>query len=152
MRRFGISKNNQCLPFWHTFQYHWTMIEEAVSKWIMYYIEIWKVYTNRFISIIILFIVKFVYLSVLPHKAQFPSSIERSLGRSTFTWFIQIHSIPSNIVDKGPANDLSPNVIDCRFGRSSHSNIQYQFNTSNHKWTPIEIVWITFNCSNLNGL
>ena len=26
-----------------------------------------------------------------------------------------------------------PNVMECRFGRSNHYNIQYQFNTSNHK-------------------
>ena len=43
-------------------------------------------------------------------------------------------------------------IMDCRFGRSNHSNIQYQFNTSNHKWTIIEIVWIISNCTNLNGL
>ena len=66
--------------------------------------------------------------------------------------FIQIHSILSIIVDRDAWNARSPNVMDCRFGRSNHYNIQYQFNTSNHKWTVIEIVWITSNCTNLNGL
>ena len=47
--------------------------------------------------------------------------------------FIRIHSILSIIVDKESVKDLSPNVMDCRFGRSNHLNIQYQFNTSNHK-------------------
>ena len=36
-------------------------------------------------------------------------------------------------------------IMDCRFGRSNHSNTQYQFNTSIHKWNVIEIVWIISN-------
>ena len=48
--------------------------------------------------------------------------------------FIRIHSILSIIVDKGTLNAASPNVMDCRFGKSMHhSNIQYHINTSNHK-------------------
>ena len=43
-------------------------------------------------------------------------------------------------------------IMDCRFGRSNYSNTQYQFNTSIHKWTTIEIVWISSNCPNFNGL
>ena len=37
------------------------------------------------------------------------------------------------MVDKDLRNDQLPNVMDCRFGRSNHSTIRYQFNTSNHK-------------------
>ena len=48
--------------------------------------------------------------------------------------------ILSIIVDKEYLNDESPNVMDCRCGRSNHSNIQYQFNTSNHKGTTTEAV------------
>ena len=67
--------------------------------------------------------------------------------------FIRIHSILSIIVEKETSNALLPNVMDCRFGRSMHhSNIQYHINTSNHKWTTEEIIWPTFNCTNLNGL
>ena len=66
--------------------------------------------------------------------------------------FHSIHSILSIIVDEDKANAQRPNVMDCRFGRSIHSNIQYQFNTSNHKWTMTEIAWPTSNCTNLNGL
>ena len=43
-------------------------------------------------------------------------------------------------------------IMDCRFGRSNHSNTQYQTNTSNHKGTIIEIPWFTSNYANLNGL
>ena len=35
--------------------------------------------------------------------------------------FIRIHSILSIIVDKESWNAQSPNVMDCRFGRSNHS-------------------------------
>ena len=42
--------------------------------------------------------------------------------------------------------------MDCRFGRSNHSDIQYYIYTSNHKWTIPEIAGITANCTNLNGL
>ena len=61
-------------------------------------------------------------------------------GRSTINYFFQIHSILSIIVDNELENAHLPNVMDCRFGRSNHYNIQYQFNTSNHKRTMIEIV------------
>ena len=37
--------------------------------------------------------------------------------------FIHIHSILSIIVDKDSENASSPNVMDCRFGRSNHSYI-----------------------------
>ena len=66
--------------------------------------------------------------------------------------FIQIHSILSIMVELESKNAKSPNVMDCRFGRSSHSNIQYQFNTSNHKGTGTKIIWFTSNGTNLNGL
>ena len=46
--------------------------------------------------------------------------------------FHSIHSILSIIVDRDSLNAFLPNVMDCRFGRSIHYNIQYQFNTSNH--------------------
>ena len=49
-------------------------------------------------------------------------------------------------------NTKLPNVMDCRFGRSNHYNIQYHMNTSNHKWTTSKIVWFSFNCTDLNGL
>ena len=49
-------------------------------------------------------------------------------------------------------NARSPNVMDRRFGRSIHYNVQYQINTSNHKWTIMEIVWFISNCAYLNGL
>ena len=52
---------------------------------------------------------------------------------------IRIHSILSIIVDKDLQNAFLPNVMDCRFGRSNHSNNQYHSNTSNHKGTIIEI-------------
>ena len=53
----------------------------------------------------------------------------------------RIHSILSIMVDKDQSNAKSPNVMDCRFGRSiHHSNIQYHINTSNHKRTTTEIV------------
>ena len=68
-----------------------------------------------------------------------------------FKSFIQIHSILSIIVDKESENAESPNVMDCRFGRSNHSNVQYQFNTSNHKGTKIEIEILTFLRTHLNG-
>ena len=62
-------------------------------------------------------------------------------GRSIqINHFIRIHSILSIIVDKESWNANSPNVMDCRFGRSNHSNIQYHIYTSNHKRTPKEIV------------
>ena len=38
---------------------------------------------------------------------------------------IRIHSILSIIVVKESLNAQSPNVMDFRFGRSNHSNIQY---------------------------
>ena len=48
--------------------------------------------------------------------------------------YIQVQSILSIIVVTETANAASPNVMDCRFGRSMHhSNIQYHINTSNHK-------------------
>ena len=45
-------------------------------------------------------------------------------------------------------------IMDCRFGRSNHSNIQYQFNTSIHKWNvmklhesfPIVPIWMDCYC------
>ena len=37
--------------------------------------------------------------------------------------FIRIHSILSIIVDKEYSNAKSPNVMDCRLGRSNHSYI-----------------------------
>ena len=45
-------------------------------------------------------------------------------------------------------------IMDCRFGRSNHSNTQYQFNTSIHKWNvmksyesfPIVPIWMDCNC------
>ena len=69
-----------------------------------------------------------------------------------YNHFILFHSILSIIVDKDLQNAQLPNVMDCRFGRSNHYNIQYQFNTSNHKGTPPEIIWSISNCTNLNGL
>ena len=42
-------------------------------------------------------------------------------------------------------------IMDCRFGRSNHSNTQYQFNTSINKWNVTEIVWIISNRTNFNG-
>ena len=48
--------------------------------------------------------------------------------------------ILSIIVDKEYMNDESPNVMDCRFGRSNYLNIPYHFNTSNHKGTTTETV------------
>ena len=44
--------------------------------------------------------------------------------------------------------------MDCRFGRSNHSNTQYQFNTSIHKWNdmkllesfPIVPILMDYNC------
>ena len=50
-----------------------------------------------------------------------------------FIHFIQIHSILSIIVIRESWNAPLPNVIDFRFGRSDHSNIQYQINTFNFK-------------------
>ena len=44
--------------------------------------------------------------------------------------FFQILSI---IVETDPENAALPNVMDRRFGRSNHSNIHNQFNTSNYK-------------------
>ena len=44
------------------------------------------------------------------------------------------------IVVKDKRNAWSPNVMDCRLGRSNHSNIQHHINTSNHKGTTPEIV------------
>ena len=44
------------------------------------------------------------------------------------------------MVDNDSQNAESPNVMDCRFGRSNHYNIQYQFNTSNHKGTGTKII------------
>ena len=48
-------------------------------------------------------------------------------------------------------------IMDCRFGRSNHSNTQYQFNTSIHKWNdmklyesvPIIPIWMDCNCGRL---
>ena len=57
-----------------------------------------------------------------------------------FKSFHSIHSILSIIVDVDQKNAPLPNVMDCRFGRSNHSVIQYQFNTSNHKGTIMKIV------------
>ena len=54
-------------------------------------------------------------------------------------YLIQIHSILSIIVVGELKNVSLPNVMDCRLGRSNHSDIQHQFNTSNHKWTITEI-------------
>ena len=39
--------------------------------------------------------------------------------------FIPIHSILSITVCRDALNAESPSVIDCRFGRSNHYNIQY---------------------------
>ena len=66
--------------------------------------------------------------------------------------FIPIHSILSIIVDKDSKNAYSPNVMDCRFGRSIHSNIHYQLNTSNHKAALKEIGRLTSNRTNFYGL
>ena len=49
-------------------------------------------------------------------------------------------AIEGVIVDKGFWNAKSPNVMDCRYGRSNHYNIQYQINTFNHKGSTLEIV------------
>ena len=51
----------------------------------------------------------------------------------------QIYPILSIIVEPEPRNVWSPNVIVCRFGRSNHYNVYYQFNTANHKGTFMEI-------------
>ena len=42
-----------------------------------------------------------------------------------FIYFIQIHSILAITVKEKSWNAPLPNVIDCRFGRSNHYNIQY---------------------------
>ena len=57
-----------------------------------------------------------------------------------FKSFHSIHSILSIIVDVDQKNAPLPNVMDCRFGRSNHSNIHYHVNTSNHKGTITETV------------
>ena len=73
-------------------------------------------------------------------------------GRSIQIISFNIQSILSIIVDKEYRNASLPNVMDCRFGRSNHSYIQFQFNTSNHKRTMIEIERTASNCTDLNGL
>ena len=66
--------------------------------------------------------------------------------------FIRIHFILSIIVDTDSWNASSPSSMDCSFGRSNHSNILYQFNTSNHKRAVIEIARKLSYFPNLNGL
>ena len=62
------------------------------------------------------------------------------------------YSILSITVDKGLWNVHWPIITDCRFGRSKPLNIQHYFNTSNHKGTINEIIWLAFNWPDLNGL
>ena len=44
------------------------------------------------------------------------------------------------VIDGVNRNAECPSVMDCRFGRSMHSNIEYYISTSNFKGTIIEIV------------
>ena len=53
--------------------------------------------------------------------------------------FFQIHSIRSIIVDKESENTRSPNVMDCRFGRSNHFMLNIIIYTLNYKRTITEI-------------
>ena len=67
-----------------------------------------------------------------------------------FNHFIQIHSILSIIVVWEYSSAQSPNVMDCRFGRSIHDNIQYQFFIPIHSILSIIVVWEYSNAQSPN--